>query len=114
MARAATTTSRFTMAQLMQHETFRKRYEEGRALSLMELLYPLLQAYDSVAIQADVEFGGTGQKFNILAGRELQEAIGIGATPGQISALTATRLPHNRLRLHLLGFATVHRRPERG
>jgi tyrosyl-tRNA synthetase len=70
-------TSRFSMAQLMQHETFRKRYEEGRALSLMELLYPLLQAYDSVAIEADVEFGGTDQKFNILAGRELQTALGL-------------------------------------
>ncbi len=70
-------TSRFTMAQMMQHETFRKRYEEGRALSLMELLYPLLQAYDSVAIRADVEFGGTDQKFNILAGRELQTALGM-------------------------------------
>jgi tyrosyl-tRNA synthetase len=70
-------TSRFTLAQMMQHETFRKRYEEGRALSLMELLYPLLQAYDSVAIQADVEFGGTDQKFNILAGRELQLSLGL-------------------------------------
>jgi tyrosyl-tRNA synthetase len=70
-------TSRFSMAQMMQHETFRKRYEEGRALSLMELLYPLLQAYDSVAIQADVEFGGMDQKFNILAGRELQVALGL-------------------------------------
>ncbi len=70
-------TSRFSMAQIMQHETFRKRYEEGRALSLMELLYPLLQAYDSVAVKADVEFGGTDQKFNILAGRELQTALGL-------------------------------------
>ncbi len=69
-------TSRFTLAQMMQHETFRKRYEEGRHLSLMELMYPLLQAYDSVAIQADVEFGGTDQKFNILAGRELQQSLG--------------------------------------
>jgi tyrosyl-tRNA synthetase len=70
-------TSRFSMAQLMQHETFRKRYEEGRALSLMELLYPVLQAYDSVAVEADVEFGGMDQKFNILAGRELQVALGL-------------------------------------
>jgi len=70
-------TSRFTLAQMLQHETFRKRYEEGRALSLMELLYPLLQGYDSVAVQADVEFGGTDQKFNILAGRELQIALGL-------------------------------------
>jgi len=70
-------TSRFSMAQMLQHETFRKRYEEGRGLSLMELLYPLLQAYDSVAIKADVEFGGTDQKFNILAGRELQSSLGL-------------------------------------
>jgi len=70
-------TSRFSLAQMMQHETFRQRYESGRPLSLMELLYPLLQAYDSVAIQADVEFGGTDQKFNILAGRELQSSLGL-------------------------------------
>lgn len=69
--------SRFSLAQMMQHETFRKRYEAGRPLSLVELLYPLLQAYDSVAIQADVEFGGTDQKFNILAGRELQSSLGL-------------------------------------
>lgn len=70
-------TSRFTMAQLMAHETFRKRWDEGRPLSLMELLYPTLQAYDSIAIDADVEFGGTDQKFNILAGRDLQSSMGI-------------------------------------
>lgn len=69
--------SRFTMAQLMAHDTFRKRWEEGRPLTLMELMYPLLQAYDSVAIEADVEFGGTDQKFNILAGRELQSSLGL-------------------------------------
>jgi len=70
-------TSRFTMAQMMAHETFRKRWDEGRPLSLMELLYPTLQAYDSVAIGADVEFGGTDQKFNILCGRGLQESLGL-------------------------------------
>jgi tyrosyl-tRNA synthetase len=70
-------TSRFTMAQMMAHETFRKRGEEGRPLTLMELMYPALQAYDSVAIDADVEFGGTDQKFNILAGRELQSSLGL-------------------------------------
>ncbi len=70
-------TSRFTMAQMMAHETFRKRWEEGRPLTLMELMYPTLQAYDSVAIDADVEFGGMDQKFNILAGRELQSSLGL-------------------------------------
>ncbi len=69
-------TSHFTFAQMMAHETFRNRVEQGRPLTLMELLYPLLQAYDSVAIQADVEFGGMDQKFNILAGREMQPIFG--------------------------------------
>jgi tyrosyl-tRNA synthetase len=70
-------TSRFTMAQMMAHETFRKRWEEGKPLTLMELMYPTLQAYDSVAIDADVEFGGMDQKFNILAGRDLQSSLGL-------------------------------------
>jgi tyrosyl-tRNA synthetase len=70
-------TSRFTMQQMLSHETFRKRFEEGSPLTVMELMYPLLQAYDSVAIHADVEFGGTDQKFNILAGRELMKALGM-------------------------------------
>ena len=70
-------TSRFTLAQMMAHETFRQRWEAGRAVTLMELMYPALQAYDSVAIEADVEFGGMDQKFNILAGRELQASLGL-------------------------------------
>ncbi len=73
-------TSRYTMAQIMAHETFRLRWEQGRPLTLMELMYPLLQAYDSVAIQADVELGGTDQKFNNLVGRDLQISLG---QPGQ-------------------------------
>ena len=69
-------TSKFTIAQLMAREDFSKRYSAGRPIALTELLYPLLQAYDSVAIQADVEFGGTDQKFNLLVGRELQSMVG--------------------------------------
>ncbi len=69
-------TSRFTVAQLLAREDFSNRYNAGRPIALTELLYPLLQAYDSVAIQADVEFGGTDQKFNFLVGRELQSMMG--------------------------------------
>jgi len=69
-------TSKFTIAQLMAREDFSSRYREGRPITVTELLYPLLQAYDSVAIQADVEFGGTDQKFNLLVGRELQSMVG--------------------------------------
>ena len=69
-------TSKFTIAQLMAREDFSNRYRDGRPIALTELLYPLLQAYDSVAVQADVEFGGTDQKFNLLVGRELQSMVG--------------------------------------
>jgi len=69
-------TSKFTVAQLLARDDFSKRYSAGRPIAVTELLYPLLQAYDSVAIQADVEFGGTDQKFNFLVGRELQSMVG--------------------------------------
>lgn len=69
-------TSQFTIAQLMAREDFSSRYNAGRPIALTELLYPLLQAYDSVEIKADVEFGGIDQKFNLLAGRELQAMRG--------------------------------------
>ena len=68
--------SRFTLADMLAHETFRRRWDEGRPVSIMELMYPLLQGYDSVVVQADVEFGGTDQKFNNLAGRQLQASLG--------------------------------------
>jgi len=68
--------SRFTLAQMMTHNTFRSRWEDGNPLTLMEMMYPMLQAYDSIVIEADVEFGGTDQKFNILCGRDLQEQMG--------------------------------------
>jgi tyrosyl-tRNA synthetase len=69
-------TSKFTVAQMLAREDFSNRYNNGRPIAITELLYPLLQAYDSVAIQADVEFGGTDQKFNLLVGRELQTIVG--------------------------------------
>jgi tyrosyl-tRNA synthetase len=69
-------TSKFTIAQLLAREDFNKRYGSGNPISLTEMLYPLLQGYDSVAIQADVEFGGSDQKFNCLVGRELQQSTG--------------------------------------
>ena len=67
-------TSKFTVAQILAREDFSKRFAENHPIAITELLYPLLQAFDSVAIEADVEFGGLDQKFNLLVGRELQEA----------------------------------------
>ena len=69
-------TGRFTVAQFLAREDFAKRYKANQPIAITELLYPLLQAYDSVAVEADVEFGGTDQKFNLLVGRELQEMMG--------------------------------------
>ncbi|MGQ9546273.1 MAG: tyrosine--tRNA ligase [Dehalococcoidia bacterium] len=69
-------TSKFTIAQLLAREDFSNRYNSRNPISLTEMLYPLLQAYDSVAIRADVEFGGIDQKFNCLVGRELQQSMG--------------------------------------
>jgi len=64
--------AKFTVSQMLEREDFHKRFEEERPISIHELLYPLAQGYDSVALQADIELGGTDQKFNLLVGRELQ------------------------------------------
>ena len=74
-------TGRFTVAQFLQRADFAQRFNEQRPIAITELLYPLLQAYDSVAIESDVEFGGTDQMFNLLVGRELQGMM--GQTPQQ-------------------------------
>ena len=69
-------TSRYTVARMLAREDFAKRMKEGRPVGLHELLYPLLQAFDSVAIRSDLELGGTDQTFNLLVGRDIQEAYG--------------------------------------
>jgi tyrosyl-tRNA synthetase len=65
-----------TVARLLERDDFAARYREGRPISLVEFLYPLMQGYDSVAVQADVEMGGTDQTFNLLVGRDIQRAHG--------------------------------------
>ena len=67
---------KYTVSQLLEREDFHKRFHDEKPISVHELLYPLVQGYDSVALQADVELGGTDQKFNLLVGRELQRAYG--------------------------------------
>jgi tyrosyl-tRNA synthetase len=68
--------SRYTVARILERDDFSKRYKEGSPISVHELLYPMSQGYDSVALQADVELGGTDQKFNLLVGREIQRDYG--------------------------------------
>jgi tyrosyl-tRNA synthetase len=67
---------RHTVARMLERDDFAKRYADGRPIALHEFLYPLVQGYDSVALEADVEMGGTDQKFNLLVGRHLQETYG--------------------------------------
>ena len=69
-------TSRYTVARMLERDDFEKRYKSGKPISIMEFLYPLIQGYDSVELRADVEIGGTDQKFNLLVGRELQKEYG--------------------------------------
>jgi tyrosyl-tRNA synthetase len=68
--------SRYTVARMMERDDFTKRYKSGTPISIHEFLYPLMQGYDSVALHADLELGGTDQKFNLLVGRELQKDYG--------------------------------------
>jgi tyrosyl-tRNA synthetase len=68
--------AKHTVARMLERDDFHKRYKAGKPISIHEFLYPLVQGYDSVALEADVELGGTDQKFNLLVGRQLQQAYG--------------------------------------
>ena len=68
--------ARHTVARMLERDDFSKRYKGNQPIALHEFLYPLVQGYDSVAMRADVELGGTDQKFNLLVGRQLQEQYG--------------------------------------
>ena len=68
--------SKYTVARILERDDFTKRYRDGTPISVHELLYPLAQAYDSVALECDVEIGGTDQRFNLLVGREIQRDFG--------------------------------------
>ena len=74
-------TSKFTVAQFLAREDFAKRFNENQPIAITEFIYPLMQAYDSVIVKSDIEFGGTDQKFNLLVGRDLQQYM--GQTPQQ-------------------------------
>lgn len=76
MADAIRLTGLYTVARMLERDDFAKRYADNQPISIRELLYPLLQGYDSVAVRADIEIGGTDQKFNLMVGRELQRDYG--------------------------------------
>ena len=68
--------SNYTVARMLERDDFKKRFGNNQPIAIHEFIYPLLQGYDSVALDADVELGGTDQKFNLLVGRELQKSAG--------------------------------------
>ena len=68
--------AQYTVARMLERDDFSKRFKANQPISIHEFLYPLMQGYDSVALEADVELGGTDQKFNLLMGRELQKSYG--------------------------------------
>ncbi len=70
-------TAKYTVARMLEREDFKKRFKENKPISIHEFIYPLLQAYDSVAIKSDVELGGSDQRFNLLIGRDIQKEYGI-------------------------------------
>jgi len=72
-----TLTSHYTVARILERDDFSKRFADNRPISMLEFMYPLVQGYDSVALKADIEIGGTDQKFNLLVGRDLQREYGI-------------------------------------
>ncbi len=76
LAQVVGLTARYTVARMLEREDFQRRFREGAAITIMEFLYPLAQAYDSVVVRADVELGGSDQRFNLLIGRDIQEAYG--------------------------------------
>jgi len=76
LAQVVGLTARYTVARMLEREDFQRRFRDGSAIAIMEFLYPLAQAYDSVAVRADVELGGSDQRFNLLIGRDIQEAYG--------------------------------------
>src|SRR5204863_1592736 len=77
--------AKYTISKMLEREDFHKRFQEEKPIAMHELLYPLAQGYDSVALEADVELGGTDQKFNLLVGRELQRHYG---QPSQVVLTT--------------------------
>ena len=101
-----------TVAQLLERDDFARRYATGRPISVLELLYPLLQGYDSVQVRADVELGGTDQKFNLLLARAIQQAYGVAPQ----SILTLPILPgtdgERRMSKSLDNYVGVTERPD--
>lgn len=104
-------TGKFTVAQLIEREDFKNRLATGQDLGLHELLYPVMQAYDSVALKADVEFGGTDQRFNILAARALQKKMNQRPQQVFLAKLLVGLDGHKKMSKSLANYIAVNDKP---
>ncbi len=102
---------KFTLAQFMAHDTFRNRYEQGLSLGMHEIMYPVLQAYDSVAVESDVELGATEQKFNILCGRDMQRYYGMEQQVAVLSPILLGTDGMNKMGKSLNNYIAVYDPP---
>jgi len=104
--------SKFTLAQMLEHDYFDKRFKKGLPLSIHELLYPMMQGYDSVMIKADIELGGTDQRFNVIAGRYLQKEFGQESQVGLFTPILTGLDGKNKMSKSLNNYIGVNNKPE--
>jgi tyrosyl-tRNA synthetase len=104
--------SKFTLAQMLEHDTFDKRHRDGEPLSLLEMMYPVMQGYDSVMIKADIEIGGTDQRFNVIAGRFLQRESGMEPQAGLFTPILIGLDGKNKMSKSLGNYIALNDKPE--
>jgi tyrosyl-tRNA synthetase len=104
--------SKFTLAQMLEHDTFDRRHRDGAPLSLLEMMYPVMQGYDSVMIKADIEIGGTDQRFNVIAGRFLQRESGMEAQAGLFTPILLGLDGKNKMSKSLGNYIALNDKPE--
>lgn len=104
--------SKFTLAQMLEHESFEKRYKDGKPLTLREMLYPIMQGYDSIVTKADIELGGTDQKFNVIAGRFLQREYGLEPQVGLFTPILTGLDGKNKMSKSLKNYIGINDKPE--
>ena len=104
--------SKFTIAQMFEHDYFDKRFKEGVSISLHELIYPIMQAYDSVMIKADIELGGTDQRFNVIVGRYLQKVFGQEQQVGLFTPILTGLDGKNKMSKSLKNYIGINDKPE--
>ncbi len=104
--------SKFTIAQMFEHDYFDKRFKEGISISLHELIYPIMQGYDSVMIKADIELGGTDQRFNVIAGRYLQKVSEQEPQVGLFTPILTGLDGKNKMSKSLNNYIGINDKPE--